>query len=93
MRYREALQLKERNKEEVFDSRAILLSNKNRRKKEKHIKRDERGAYMRLSCRHYMPYLGSLSSLFLFRLLTIIAPIITLNDRQEKVIESLIFRR
>jgi hypothetical protein len=34
MRYREALQLKERNKEEVFDSRAILLSNKNRRKKE-----------------------------------------------------------
>jgi len=45
---------------------------------------------MRLSCRYYMPHLGSISSLFLFHP-TIIAPqIITNNDRQEKVIESLI---
>jgi hypothetical protein len=67
MRYREALQLKERNKEEVFDSRAILLSNKNRRKKEKHIKRDERGAYMRLIaiiCPIWAP--SHLSSFFVF---------------------------
>jgi hypothetical protein len=55
MRYREALQLKERNKEEVFDSRAILLSNKNRRKKEKQMKRDERRRHVRLSCRPMCP--------------------------------------
>jgi hypothetical protein len=69
------------------------LSNKNRRKRKKQLKRDERGAYMRRSCRYYMPHLGSISSLFLFHL-TIIAPqIITNNDRQEKVIESLICQK
>jgi hypothetical protein len=65
MIYRETLYLKERNKEEVFGSRAIPPSNKKRRKKAKKMKRDERGRHMRLSCHHYMPPLGSISSLFL----------------------------
>ena len=60
------------------------------------MKRDERGVHIcvRLSSRHYMPHLGSISSLFLFRLLTINAPqSITLNERQEKVIEYLICQK
>jgi hypothetical protein len=44
--YRELLLQKERNKEEVFDSRAVPLSNKNRSKEAKQMKRDEGGRYM-----------------------------------------------
>jgi hypothetical protein len=38
--------VKVRNKEDVFDSRAMPLSYRNRSKKAKQMKRDERGAYI-----------------------------------------------
>jgi hypothetical protein len=40
---------KERNKEDVVDSRAMPLPNKNRWEKAKHMKRDERTRHIRLS--------------------------------------------
>ncbi|HEX2124249.1 MAG TPA: hypothetical protein VHF44_01465 [Nitrososphaeraceae archaeon] len=66
--YREQLYQKERNQEEVFDSRAMSLSNKNRRKKAKQMKRDEGGMGMCTSLLSpiYAPLpLGSILSLFL----------------------------
>jgi hypothetical protein len=67
------------------------LSNKNRRENAKQVKRDERGAYIcvflvAVICPNWAP--SRLSSFFV--LLPSSVQIITLNDRQEKVIESLI---
>jgi hypothetical protein len=41
---------------------------------------------MRLSCRYHMPHLGSLSSLFLYRLVAIIGPNLTLTiDKSDRI--------
>jgi hypothetical protein len=50
--------------------------------------------YVRLSCRHYMPHLlGSISSLFLFPLITIITQIIISQLKTRENVESLICQK
>jgi hypothetical protein len=59
------------------------------------MKRDERGVHIcvRLSSRHYMPHLGSISSLFLFGLLTIIASNHNPQLKTRENVESLICQK
>jgi hypothetical protein len=53
--YRELILQKERNKEKVFDSRAMSLSNKNRSVRVKNMRRHEGGRRIRLFCRYMCP--------------------------------------